>query len=321
MNDEGSLISAGLRIVNRHKRYIFWFWLLNLTLAQFGAAAFRNHVHDVLDRSLLADRLLHGFDLTVYFEMVTRPEWGPFMGSVMPAMYFGFLFFLVTLFCLPGVLEGYAAEGKLSREEFFRTCGRNLWRFVRLLLVFAIVAGPIAGLLLGAQGALVKAAGKSTNEKLPFYTQLTTLLVTFLVLTVIRVWFDLAQVDVVLRDQRAVRKSVAAGFRCARRHLLRLLATYVGIALMGLLVLVGGVWGWHVLLPPGNILGALLIIQIMLILLLWVRFWQRASAAALYLHEMAVAPALPPPQPVPLPESTAPAAPPLPPTPEGAAPA
>jgi hypothetical protein len=41
MNDDKNLISAGLRIVNRHKRYIFWFWLLNLALAWLGSVAFR----------------------------------------------------------------------------------------------------------------------------------------------------------------------------------------------------------------------------------------------------------------------------------------
>ena len=319
MKEDRNLISAGLRIVSRHKRYIFWFWLLNLTLAEFGTAAFRNRLHRVLDHSLLADRLLHGFDLGVYLEMVTRPEWGPSMGSAVPAMYFAILFFVVTLFCMPGVLEGYTSEGKLSREDFFRTCGRNLWRFVRVLLFFAIIAGPIASVLFGGQGALVKAANKSTNEKLPFYVHLTTLALIFLILTAVRICFDLAQVDVVVRDQRAVRKSVAAGFRYAWQNVFTLLATYVVICVAGLAVLVGGIWFWHVLVPPSSVLGAFLISQAMLILWLGMRFWQRASAAAFYMREMfEPAPAVASPEPTPPPIFTPPT---VSPAPEGAAPA
>ncbi len=319
MSDEGSLISAGLRIVNRHKRYIFWFWVLNLTLAEFGTAAFRNQMHGGLDHSLLADKLLHGFALLVFVELLTRPETGSMTGSTMPAMYFAILFFLTTLLLMPGVLEGYTSEGRLSREEFFLACGRNLWRFVRLLLFFAIIAGPIAGMLFGIKAALVKVAGKSTNEMAPFYTSLLTSLVIFLTLTGIRIWFDLAQVDVGVRDQSAVRKSVAAGFRYARRHLFRLLATYSGIALVGLLVLVAGVWIWHALVRPSSVFGTFLVSQVMLILWLWARFWQRAAAVAYYLRESSLPVPLPAvSEPVPLPE---PAAPLVPPTPEGAAPA
>jgi hypothetical protein len=319
MKENTNVLSAGWRTVSRHKRFIFWFWLLNLTLAEFGSAASRARLHTVLDHSLLADRLLHGFDLGVYFEMVTRPDWGPVRGAALPAMYFSFLFFLLTLFCLPGVLEAYTSEGKLSREEFFRVCGHHLWRFIRVLLFFAIIASPIAGVLFSGHAALGKAAHKSTNELLPFYSHVITLAFIFLVLTAVRIWFDLAQVDVVVRDQGAVRKSVAAGFRLTRRNLITLLATYVLISVLGLGVLAGGIWVWHRFVPPSKVLGAFLVTQVMLILWLAMRFWQRASAAAFYMRVTAV--------PVPVPVVPEPVTPPVltppivPSAPAGAAPA
>jgi hypothetical protein len=288
VKEDTNFILAGLRIVSRHKRYIFWLWLLNLTLAEFGTAAFRNRLHTVLDHSLLADRLLHGFDRGVYLEMVARPEWGPRMGSAVPAVYFAFLFFLVTLFCMPGVLDAYTSEGRPSREDFFRCGGRNVWRFVRVLVFYGIVAGLIGGALFSGHVALVKASEKSTYELLPFYTHVATLGIIFLVLTVIRVWFDLAQVDVVVRDQRAVRQSVAAAFRCTRQNLIALLAAYVAICVLGLVVLAGGIWAWHSFVPSSSVLGAFVVTQVMLVLWLGMRFWQRASAAAFYMRETAV---------------------------------
>jgi hypothetical protein len=317
MNENTSLISAGFSIVRRHKRYIFWFWLLNLTLAEFGVAAYRNHVHAVLDHSFYADKLLHGFDAAVYLDLMARPEIGPFMASAMPAVYFACLFLVLTIIFMPGVLQAYTTEGRLPREEFFRACGRNLWRFIRLMLFFAIVAVPIAGVLFGVHHALVDAAEKSTNELLPFYTIVGTLAVIFLVMTFIRIWFDLAQLDVVVNDQNAVRKSVAAGFRYAWRYLGRLLVAYVAIAIVASLVLLAGIGLWHVLVPAASVFGAFLVSQITLVLLLWMRFWQRASAAAFYLREIFVAapvwtppapvveaPAIPPPITPPIPEGT-----------------
>lgn len=318
MKEDTNLILTGLRIASRHKRYIFWFWLLNLTLAEFGTAALRNRLHAVLDHSLLADRLLHGFDRGVYLEMIARPDWGSSRGSAVPAMYFAFLFFVVTLFCMPGVLDSYTSEGRPSREDFFRCCGRNVWRFVRVLVFYGIVAGLMGGTLFSGHVALVQASERSTYELLPFYTNLATLGVIALVLTVIRIWFDLTQVDVVVRDQRAVRKSVAAAFRYTRQNLIALLAAYVVICVLGLVILAGGICVWHSLVPSSNVLGAFLVTQVMLVLWLGMRFWQRATAAALYMRQATLdAPIQATADPAPSPEGMLPVVPPV----DGAAPA
>jgi hypothetical protein len=316
MSDEKNLLSAGLHIVNRHKRYVLWFWILNLAIAWFGAIAFRQAIASTLDHSLLADRLLHGFDVPVFIEIMMRPETGSTEVPAKAATHFAFVFLFATLIFLPGVFEGYINEGRLSRENFFRACGRNLWRFIRVFLTFAIVAGTIAQLLFLGEEKLVKLAGDSTNELLPFITEVSALALIFLIVTALRIWFDLAQVDIVARDQRAIRKSLAAGFRYTRRYLLSLLGSYVLIALVAAAVLIAGVWVWHVAVPPASVGGAFVVSQIVLILWLWARFWQRGTAAAFYLREMAVPPpAFVPVQPV---ASAVPLPPPL--GPEGIAP-
>ena len=76
MSENKGLLSSGLGMVARNKRYIFWFWLLNLMLAWFGTTTFSASAHAVLDHSLTADRLVHGFDLPVMAELFTRPEFG-----------------------------------------------------------------------------------------------------------------------------------------------------------------------------------------------------------------------------------------------------
>ena len=77
MAENRGLLSTGLGMVGRNKRYILWFYLLNLTLAEFGVAAFRNQAHAILDHSLESSRLVHSFDLSVLIEMFARPEFGP----------------------------------------------------------------------------------------------------------------------------------------------------------------------------------------------------------------------------------------------------
>jgi hypothetical protein len=169
MAEKQGLLSRGWGMVGRNKRYIVWFYLLNLALAFFGTAAFSNQAHSILDHSLLADRLVHGFDFAVFGELLSRPEFGDAQAVRAPAGSFALLFLLATALFLPGVLQGYASTYRLPREDFFRACGRNLWRFIRLMIVAGIVMGIAAAALFGIRGALLKVADESTNEMLPVY--------------------------------------------------------------------------------------------------------------------------------------------------------
>jgi len=217
---------------------------------------------------------------------VARPEFGPLPAASHPAMMFAVVFFLASLLFMPGVLLGYASDHRLPRDEFYRACGRNVWRFVRLSLFFTVIAGVVASILFGALNALMAAADKTSNERLPFFVQLLGTGIIFLVLTIIRIWFDLAQTDVVLCDQPAVRKSVVAGFRKTRRNLGRLLGSYLVVAIVALVVLVIGFSLWYAIVPPGSVVGAFIIGEATLLLLLATRFWQRATAVAFYVREL-----------------------------------
>jgi hypothetical protein len=290
MNDKPSLLSNGAAIVRRNKRYVIWFFVLNFALASMGAAAFRLHAASLLDRSLYADGVLHGFDLGVFSEMLGRPEFGPIQAATVPGMILAVLFFALTLIFLPGVFLGYASDRRISREDFFRACGKNVWRFVRLAILFAIIAGIVGGILGGIQNALAKAADEISYEKLPFYVQSTSFTVIFLVLTAIRIWFDLAEADVVITDQKAVRKSVGKAYRQTRANLGRLFGAYVVISVVALLVLAIGLGIWNVMVPPASVFGAFLIGQLILLLLLTTRFWQRSVAVSFYSTAVAEAP-------------------------------
>lgn len=303
MNDQKGILSSGLGRVMRNKRYVFWFWLLNLTLAEFATAGFRKAAHAILDHSLIAERLTHGFDLGVLIGMLMRPDFPPTDSLSVPGLYFGFLFFLSTAVFLPGVFLGYSSTYRLPRDEFFRACGRNLWRYIRIMLIAGIVMGIVAGLLFAANGAIVKKAGESTSELLPVELQFIGLAVIFLVMTTLRIWFDLAEADAVLNDQRAVRKSIGAGFRHTFRSLGRLLGSYLVAAIIAVIILLGGIWVWVKAVSPESVVGAFIMSQITLFLLLIPRFWQRGIAVSYWQQRMlvpvvAMKPVEPPPAPI-----------------------
>ncbi len=282
------VLGDGLGMVMRNKRYIFWLWLLDLLLAWLGTSAFRDSARPILENSPYSARLLHGFDISVMFELYARPEFGSMASVGTAAACFAVLFFLMTALFLPGIFEGYASAYRLPREDFFRACGRNLWRFIRLMIVAGIVMGIIAGLLFALNAAIVKKAGESTFELLPFILQMTGLAIIFLVMTTLRIWFDLAEADVVLNDQRAVRRSIAAGFRHTFRSLGQLLASYIVATLLAAIFLVVGVWSWIHFVPSEGIVRAFLMSQLIALLLLIPRFWQRGVAVSYWRQHMLV---------------------------------
>src|SRR5579863_482467 len=101
MSESKGLLSSGFSRVARNKRYLVWFFLLNFALAGFGTAGLRESAHAILDHSLYAEKLTHGFDLSVYIELLLRPEFGPMNSMTFPALYFAFLFLIGTALFLP----------------------------------------------------------------------------------------------------------------------------------------------------------------------------------------------------------------------------
>ena len=304
MNENKSLLSGGLDMVRHNKRYIVWFYVLNVFLGLLGTVAFVNQAGTILDHSLHADRLLHGLDLGALIEMIVQPEYGPTIVSRLPAVCFALLFLFATALFLPGVLQGYASTYRLPRDEFFRACGRNLWRFIRLMIVAGIVMIPLTTALFSLHGVLEKKAAESTNELLLPEVRLAGLVVIFLVMAAVRIWFDLAQVDIVMSDQRVVRRSIGLSFRHTWRNLGRLLGSYVMTTVVALIILVAGVWAWSRFVPPASVRGAFLVSQLTLLLLLIPRFWQRGVVVTYYLQNMvepiAVVPFTPAPVEVPV---------------------
>jgi hypothetical protein len=298
MTDEKGWLSTAWQRVRENWRYIFWFWLLNVTLAEFGTAAYRGQLRSVLDHSLYSHQLVDGFNFSTYFELTINPQLGSMLGARMSAFYCAFLFAVATLLLMPGVFRQYTSEYRVSKEEFFRTCGRNLWRYVRLILVYALIALPLSGILFGIHYGLNKVAEKSLNEMAPFWVGLGTLLIIFLILMTVRIFFDIAEVDLVVRDQPSAWRAIGNGFRYGRRFLGRLLGSYCVIALFAFAITVIGVWLWKTIVPANRWVGGFLIAQAMLFALLAMRFWQRSVAAQFFMREMLVVPA-----PVPLRET------------------
>ncbi len=130
--------------------------------------------------------------------------------------------------------------------------------------------------------------GESTNELLPFEMRMLGLLVIFLVMTALRIWFDLAEADIVLNDQRGSAQIHLGGLTAhlpqpgpfagslCRHH--DCSGDHTGRRCRA----------WMMFVAPERIWAAFVVGQVTLLLLLIPRFWQRGVAVSYWQQHMMV---------------------------------
>lgn len=263
--------SAFARVL-RHPRIIAWTLGVSLLLAWFGSLPARVAFGGLLDHSLASQRLVKGFDLGTFAELMSSPELNPgalqAAAGAQLAVYFIFLLFLTG-----GIYASYGSETKLTTGEFFHACGGAFWRMVRLtltsLLPFALVGGIFALMAKWSSGLEA-----SPDERVSDYALGAGLLVGGLLMTFVRAWFDLAQAKAVLRGERGMFK---LALRTFRKVTLRLYLTYVALVglRLGLTVALLAVW---MRLAPESTGKVFLVMQLIVLVNITTRLWQRAAA-------------------------------------------
>lgn len=266
--------SAGL--VWRHQRLVWWIFAVNLLLAWLSSLPARATVGTVLDHSLESARLVTGFDIGTFVLMLERPDVSA--RSLAPGTIGAALIFLVyLLFVDGGVITVYLEDRKLSRAEFFENTGLFFWRMVRLAL-YSVV--PF-GLLAAADGSLSNYAEKLSNdaapERLGFFVQVAGVLAILVVALFVRMWFDLAQAQVVRDNERALLRVLRQSFGVAF-HSGRLFALYLGIGLFAAGTLAAGIGVWA-LLPHSAMVASFLVLELVTVTQIASRLWLKAASA------------------------------------------
>jgi hypothetical protein len=233
----------------------------------------------VLDRSLYSDRLLHGFDLGAWLDLINEP--GTDMGSQVPtSVLLSIAFVLFQVFLTGGILSEFLAGARLARSRFYSACGENFWKLIRLAIFFVIVGGIVAAIVLGIRTGIGNAMENSPHEHRKFAVQLVIVIAEGLILLWVRMWFDLAQAHSVATGERAVRRSIGRAWSVARAG--SLYGSYVALAVLMLLVIGVGVFFWWTVVPAPAVFLSFLVLQLIMFCLLALRWWQRAAAAAWY---------------------------------------
>ncbi|MBI5280050.1 MAG: hypothetical protein HY858_00105 [Candidatus Solibacter usitatus] len=156
-------ISGASRRVASRKLMVGIYWAFHTALAAMVALPLMGAAVSVLSHSRYATEIMRGFDVMWLFEALSASRNLP-SPMVLP------LFLLALLLAVKGgvFLNGGAVkllvhdEIGYSPREFYEGCGRNYWRFLRLMLYSLFFYG--FALAIGA--SITKAAGKIWGEGL-----------------------------------------------------------------------------------------------------------------------------------------------------------
>ncbi len=290
-------IRDGLSLVWRHQRLVWWIFFVNLVLGFLASIAPRLALRPALDKSLYSNQLNQRFDVTVFLELLVKPEvslTAPLAGSAVLSVIF--LFYM--LFLSGGVLSVYTNDRKLSRGEFFQSCGTFFWRMFRLLLCSILPFAIAFAILARVQIVSGRMSDDAAWEVQGFWVQVIGSLLCLLFVLFVRVWFDVVQARTVAEDHRGMFLLTWRTFLLTLRNAPRLVFIYFFITLLGALLAVGAWWCW-LPIPHHSFGTSWLLLELLTLFLVGLRLLQRAAAVLWYENYAALHPAFAPIPPIP----------------------
>jgi len=280
---------AGAGVVIRRQRVLWWLFLVNFILGSIAAIPVRKVFGEVLDHSLASRALAGHFDVGAYLELVNSPQFNIGIYRNLPLLM-GILFALVVLFAEPGVIQEFRQgaginvhSARPTAGEFFGTCGTFLLRLVRLLL-WSVLPLLLVGVFLFLAGGFIGTTDEvSPSEVAGYYATLLAGLLIFLLLAAVRVWINMAEIDLVASGERMMRRTMFIAARkltfgnFGKLYTIQLVTSIavVVVTLLGLAI-------WIKFVPPAAVSLAFVVSEITLLVLLACRLWQKASLVVWY---------------------------------------
>ena len=272
---------AGAALVWRWQRLVWWIFAVTLIFGFLSTQGMVDRASGTLNHSLASRRLVDGWDLSALIELGQLQN-SPIEFQGPTAIHFSVVFAIFMLFVTGGILATYVRDEKPQTAPFFEGCGHYFWRFVRLLIYFAIVLLPIGAIGAGV-GALYDHIEQVSISPFPaVYFFVTSSAVILLLLAIVRLWFDMAEIVAVADDETRMHKALRHAARVLWHNFFSLLWLYLRIAIIGLLLFAIGLRVWMMNLSPQSNILAFLLSQLMILVWIGTRLWQRGSEALWY---------------------------------------
>ena len=272
---------AGAGLVWKWQRLLWWLFAVCLIFGFYSTQEMTERAASVLNHSMAAERLVNRFDIGTFSALLQIPE-SPLEIQGHTIAHFSLLFVVFMLFATGGILAAYVLGEKPTTTAFFEACGHHFWRFFRLLIYFAIVLLPIAGLAAFTNSMYSRINDRSISPYPADHFVEAAAVVILLLLIIVRLWFDMAQVIAVAEDEKKMHRALRRAFGLLRRNFFSLFWLYLRVSIVAWVLFAFGLYVWTHVLPPQSSIAAFLISQLMIVIWIATRLWQRASEAIWY---------------------------------------
>jgi hypothetical protein len=275
-DEHKGLLAAGAEVVWRRRSILWWIFGVNIVLGALGTLPAARQLKHALSHSLAAEQLFKGFDLGMFYELVRVPD-VKLLRSTTASYLFAGLFALFMLFISGGILETYRqGRRRISTGDFFAASGSFFWRFVRLALFSLVPLTLLGNAYLAVEKASDYLGDKALADQVGFAVWLAGIVVLVLLTLLVRLWFDLAKIDAVARDERRMLRSAWNGIDITRKQVGTLLWMYLRISLVAWITLLVAFLIWTKL-PPTAVPITFVLLELVMLVQLGARLWQMAS--------------------------------------------
>jgi len=279
-DDCKGLVAAGASLVWHRRGILWWVFGVNIALGALGTLPAARQLKYSLGHRLAGEQLFKGFDLGMFYELMRVPDVS--LSRFATASYlFAALFALFMLFVSGGILQEYRQDRKLSTGDFFGASGSFFWRFVRLTLFSLVPFALLGNTYLGIEKASDYLGDKAVADQVGFVVWLLGIIVLVLITLFVRLWFDIAKVDAVARDERRMLRSAWKGIDITRQQVRSLLWIYLRISLVAWITLLAAFLIWTKL-PPTAVPVTFVLLELVMLVQLAARLWQMASVTVWY---------------------------------------
>lgn len=280
------MFRGGAALLARCQRVLWWVFAIDFAAGLLASLPVRAQLAPLSSSIAAQQSLYHQMNVFRLQEMLMRPEVTPrvlFGNSVA----LGVIFFLVLLFAIGGILESFYLERVPRFGDFLRSSAGYFWRMVRLTIVFALLMIPVLAAQSGLDPLNDWIGNRSSSEQLHFWVRFGCMTALALIALAARVWIDVAQLDCVAHQRRAVRHSLGRARAMLRGNFFRVYGSVVAIQVLVAAITLALLWVWTKL-PPEAIGRTFLLGEV--IVLLWIggRLWQKAAETVWY-HQRDVA--------------------------------
>jgi hypothetical protein len=277
---------GGAVLVWTRQRILWWIFVVNLVAAFAGASLLAHGIAANsgagLDHSVeAAHRFVHGFDVSALVELSSLPE-APLRGMASIFVWPSFFFTVFMIFMTGGILVSYYDDLTLETAGFFEACGRHFWRFVRLAIYFVLAMIPLFFLGSAFEKIYDNIDDASVSpHPAAIFMGVAALIILFLLIA-IRIWFDMAQLISMAKNDRRMYRMLARAAKLVWNNFGSLFWLYIRISIIGWVLFGAGLWAWMMVLRPEQTPIAFLLGQAMVVVWLGTRLWQRASETEWY---------------------------------------